>query len=49
MHAPDVILASPVSHPPRVRHSFKSSGPAAEWMAPSTEIETVQPRKGKRS
>src|SRR5215831_15533699 len=28
--------ASPVWHPPRRRHSSRSSGPAARWMAPST-------------
>ena len=33
---PDVILASPVLHPPSVSHSFSSDGPAAECMAPST-------------
>src|SRR5512144_3197619 len=33
---PPVTLASPVGHPPRVRHSASSSGPAARWIAPST-------------
>src|SRR5436305_4455508 len=33
---PLVIRASPVSHPPSVRHSSRSRGPAARWMAPST-------------
>src|SRR5437870_2690443 len=33
---PRVILASPVSHHLRVRHSSTSAGPAARWMAPST-------------
>jgi len=31
-----VIFASPVAQPPSVRHSRKSSGPAARWIAPST-------------
>src|SRR5512142_1838211 len=33
---PLVILASPVSPPPSVRPSSRSSGPAARWIAPST-------------
>src|SRR5579871_586156 len=33
---PPVILALPVSQPPRVRHSASNSGPAARWIAPST-------------
>src|SRR5262245_46673063 len=33
---PRVILAEPVSQPPRLRHSSSSSGPAARWIAPST-------------
>jgi len=33
---PFVILASPVSQPSRSRHSSRSSGPAAAWIAPST-------------
>ena len=33
---PRVILASPVLQRPRALHSFKSPGPAALWMAPST-------------
>src|SRR5882672_1377801 len=30
------MRASPVGQPPSVRHSARSSGPAARWMAPST-------------
>src|SRR5687768_11039429 len=30
------MRASPVGHPPRRRHSSRSSGPAARWIAPST-------------
>src|SRR5436190_9407994 len=33
---PPVMLASPVGHPPRRRHSSSRPGPAARWMAPST-------------
>src|SRR5437879_7703144 len=33
---PRVNFAWPVSQPPRVRHSARSSGPAARWIAPST-------------
>src|SRR5574339_1097993 len=33
---PRVIFASPVWHPPSVRHSASSPGPAARWIAPST-------------
>src|SRR3984957_19999810 len=33
---PSVILASPVGQPSSVRHSARSSGPAARWIAPST-------------
>src|ERR1700722_4264448 len=33
---PSVIFAPPVSQPFRVRHSARSSGPAARWIAPST-------------
>jgi len=32
----EVILAPPVSQPPSERHSSRSSGPAARWIAPST-------------
>lgn len=28
-------MAEPVWQPPRIRHSLRRSGPAAEWMAPS--------------
>src|SRR3954471_8792492 len=30
------MRASPVGHPPSVRHSSSSFGPAASWIAPST-------------
>ena len=33
---PFVIFASPVLHPFNVRHSSRSPGPAARWIAPST-------------
>ena len=33
---PFVIFASPVRHPPSVRHSSSNSGPAARCIAPST-------------
>src|SRR5439155_19226120 len=33
---PPVILASPVGQPPSPRHSARTPGPAARWMAPST-------------
>src|SRR5689334_10874343 len=31
-----VSFASPVSHPPRRRHSSRIAGPPARWIAPST-------------
>ena len=33
---PRVIFAEPVAQPPSVRHSARSFGPAARWIAPST-------------
>src|SRR3954471_8437233 len=33
---PFVSRASPVGHPPILRHSSSSSDPAARWIAPST-------------
>ena len=36
---PQVIFASPVSQPFRVEHSRTRKGPAALWMAPSTETD----------